>query len=46
MKPPVDWSPCQQLGLEHNWLKESSVYQSGWFCIKCGIRVFEVDEDG
>lgn len=48
MKPPVDWSPCQQKGEEHEWFvwnrTETSMHPNTWepktyVCTKCGVLV-------
>lgn len=41
MKPPVDWSPCQQKGEEHEWKKESVLLE--WYCSKCGVIIRNLD---
>ena len=37
MKPPEDWSPCQQEGEEHNWLLVYNDDKRFWACDRCGI---------
>lgn len=45
LKPPVDWSPCQQKGEEHNWFKAIWAFNwNVWRCIKCGIVIEDLDK--
>ena len=49
MKPPADWSPCQQKGEEHEWFvwsrKQTDLAPDLWddqsyCCINCGVIIF------
>ena len=51
MKPPVDWSPCQQKGEEHIWLPMRinnninglSANTLFWWCGACGIFLVDLN---
>lgn len=55
MKPPVDWSPCQQKGNEHEWVRYYLLASPQtinnlndvlftWVCANCGVITMELDE--
>ena len=45
MKPPVDWSPCQQKGEEHEWLQGELVGRFGespiYWCNRCKVILID-----
>lgn len=52
MKPPVDWSPCQQRDKEHDWqvwkYKETSTAiqePQSYVCINCGVLIAAFGRD-
>jgi ferredoxin len=47
MKPPVDWSPCQQKGEEHEWQHKYWAFNWDMYeCTKCGICISELGNYG
>lgn len=44
MKPPIDWSPCQQKGEEHIWLPMMLTNSNTrfWWCGAYGVFILDV----
>jgi len=49
MKPPIDWSPCQQKGEEHDWAFDNRLTSTDrddiyWRCTRCGVVLKDIPQ--